>query len=136
LTTGHIARVSVLEKSAGARLSPDGCLSFADATFNLVIARLALHQVAGEFRRARLLREMRRVLKPGGKLVVIDRGLTHQHLNVLTSAEMRVINRRPECVMLLPRLEVLIAQAPLGRESWRTPLPARGHQRLRSSTER
>ena len=46
-------------------------LPFPDETFNAVTCTLALHHVAGEGRRT-AVEEMRRVVRPGGRLLVAD----------------------------------------------------------------
>lgn len=48
-------------------------LPFADGTFDSVLATIMLHHLPEDVRR-RGLREMRRVLKPGGRLFVVDFG--------------------------------------------------------------
>lgn len=48
-------------------------LPFADGTFDAVLATLMLHHLPDDLRR-RAIREMRRVLKPGGRLFVVDLG--------------------------------------------------------------
>jgi ubiquinone/menaquinone biosynthesis C-methylase UbiE len=46
-------------------------MSFADGTFDLVTCMLALHEMPAEDR-PRVLRECRRVMKPGGHILLID----------------------------------------------------------------
>ncbi|MFX5747261.1 class I SAM-dependent methyltransferase, partial [Acinetobacter baumannii] len=47
-------------------------LSFDDATFDVVVSMLCIHNIDGEPGRARALDEMVRVLRPGGAIVLAD----------------------------------------------------------------
>jgi ubiquinone/menaquinone biosynthesis C-methylase UbiE len=47
-------------------------LPFADASFDLVLSNIAVHNVPGGNRRERAIDEMVRVLKPGGRLAIAD----------------------------------------------------------------
>lgn len=47
-------------------------LPFKDATFDLVLSSLAIHNIPDSDQRALALREMVRVLKPGGQLAIFD----------------------------------------------------------------
>jgi len=49
-------------------------LPFASASFDLVVSSLALSNIRGAHGRAAALREMVRVLRPGGRLRIVDDG--------------------------------------------------------------
>jgi ubiquinone/menaquinone biosynthesis C-methylase UbiE len=51
--------------------APAQALPFADATFNLVLSTLMLHHLPGSARQQCVF-EMRRVLKPGGRILAVD----------------------------------------------------------------
>ncbi len=47
-------------------------LPFDDASFDVVVSSLALHNLADPADRARAVREVARVLKPGGRVLIAD----------------------------------------------------------------
>jgi arsenite methyltransferase len=47
-------------------------MPFPDASFDVVVANLAIHNVESPEGRAQAAREIRRVLKPGGRIAIID----------------------------------------------------------------
>jgi len=47
-------------------------MPFADAMFDLAVSSLAIHNIKGQSGRLKALGEASRVLKPGGKLVIVD----------------------------------------------------------------
>ena len=47
-------------------------MPFPDAMFDLVVSSLAIHNIKGEAGRFRALDETVRVLKPAGKLIIVD----------------------------------------------------------------
>jgi ubiquinone/menaquinone biosynthesis C-methylase UbiE len=91
-----------------------GAARYLAAIFDLVISRDALHYIASGPSRFRTLRDAARVLKFGGTLVVIDRGSVQPYLRLLNDVGLTVTERRPESLMILPRLEVLIARRSAG----------------------
>lgn len=52
-------------------------LPFPDASFDVVVSSLAIHNIAGAEGRDQALREAVRVLRPGGRLRIVDQRLGH-----------------------------------------------------------
>jgi SAM-dependent methyltransferase len=120
LTTGRLyhldlgpARVNEVVFLPSVRLLPGGALPFPDNSFDLVTARLAMHAVAEQPTRARIVREMIRVLKPHGQLVLADQDV-QQYVRLLRGAGLRDAHSRPESLLTLPRVDVLTAWKPVG----------------------
>jgi SAM-dependent methyltransferase len=73
---GVADRVEVLDGNA--------CqLPFPDASFDVILSNLVLHNIPCAADRARAVREMARVLKPGGRLAVVDIGYTRAYARTL-----------------------------------------------------
>src|SRR5262249_38523750 len=58
-------------------------LPFADATFDVVVSSLVLHNIPGQEDRRRAVREIARVLKPGGRVALLDLRHTGDYVRVL-----------------------------------------------------
>ncbi len=104
------------------RVEPMEALSFADQTFNVVVSSLVFHHLPDALKR-RALAEIRRVLKPGGRLLLVDLlGPTHRfllHSSLQTT---------------LPDLLPLLAEAGFLQVEWqRGPFPALGFLRGRTA---
>ena len=62
---------------------PVHSLHFRDNTYDVVVSSLAIHNLADDRERGQALREMLRVLKPGGRLLVFDTAETGYYAQVL-----------------------------------------------------
>lgn len=60
-------------------------LAFADQSFDLILSSKAVHKVRGRDNRRQTLQEMYRVLKPGGKLIIVDSWFTQQYQQDLSA---------------------------------------------------
>jgi arsenite methyltransferase len=60
-------------------------LVYPDANFDVVLSNLVVHNLAGADEREQALREMYRVLKPGGRLAMYDILRTREYVKVLES---------------------------------------------------
>lgn len=63
-------------------------LPFEDSSFDLVTASLAIHNVRAKDDRAAALREIARVLRPAGRVLIIDIARTAEYADVLGSCEL------------------------------------------------
>ncbi|WEN14225.1 class I SAM-dependent methyltransferase [Rhodanobacter sp. AS-Z3] len=60
-------------------------LPFADASFDLVVSNVAIHNISARAGRDRAIAEAWRVLRPGGKLLIADIGKTRQYQQSLAA---------------------------------------------------
>ena len=68
------ARIEGVAERVGVHDDDARALSFADRTFDVVVSMLCLHNIEDEAGRTAALREIVRVLKPGGTVVISDLG--------------------------------------------------------------
>jgi arsenite methyltransferase len=61
-------------------------LVYPDANYDVVVSSLAIHNIAEKDERAQAIREMWRVLKPGGKLLIFDIFRTRDYAKILSEA--------------------------------------------------
>ena len=69
-------------------------LPFADGTFDVVISNLAVHNIASSDGRRAAIGEAVRVLRPQGKLAIVDLWATNRHASQLREAGMTDVRRR------------------------------------------
>ena len=70
-------------------------LPFADATFDVVVSNFVLHEVKTEADREQMLRELVRVLKPGGRFVLVDFIFTGRSVETLQAIGIGDVKRVP-----------------------------------------
>jgi SAM-dependent methyltransferase len=86
-------------------------LPFSDASFDAVISMVVLHNIPSRQARDEALRELVRVLKPGGRMVIFDLMHASRYAEVLQDAGMKVENLSRDLLWLLP-CRSLLAQKP------------------------
>jgi ubiquinone/menaquinone biosynthesis C-methylase UbiE len=69
-------------------------LPFSDATFDLVVSSLAIHNIRANTDRQRAITEGFRVLKPGGRMVIADIRATAIYADALRSLGASDIKRQ------------------------------------------
>ena len=69
-------------------------LPFADDSFDLVLSSLAVHNISGRAGREKAISEAVRVLRPGGRLLIIDVRATRQYQAQLAKIGMNDVARR------------------------------------------
>ena len=87
-------------------------MPFADGAFDVAVSSWALHNIYEAAGREAALREIARVLKPGGRLVIVDIRHTSEYAQILGSEGMKNIQRRgPNFVFVIPSF-IVIAEKP------------------------
>jgi ubiquinone/menaquinone biosynthesis C-methylase UbiE len=69
-------------------------LPFEDDSFDLVLSSLAVHNISGRAGREKAISEAVRVLRPGGRLMIVDLRATRQHQTQLAKIGMNDVARR------------------------------------------
>jgi arsenite methyltransferase len=70
-------------------------LPFEDESFDLALSSLAIHNITDADGRAKAIDEAVRVLRPGGRLLVVDIGGTSKYVALLRERGMADVTRRP-----------------------------------------
>ena len=94
--------------SAGAQGMP-----FPDASFDVVVSNLCLHNIYDKATRGRALVEIARVLKPGGLALLSDYKLTGEYASALRGMGFEVEMRWGSFATTFPPLRVVIARKAL-----------------------
>jgi arsenite methyltransferase len=78
-------------------------LPFADATFDVVVSSWALHNIYDPAGREKALREIVRVLRPGGRVAILDISHTREYVRVLGEAGLADVSRSgPRFLFVIP----------------------------------
>jgi len=85
-------------KDADARQIP-----FADGAFDVIVSSLVLHNIHGRAERDTAVREIVRVLKPGGRVALLDVAHTNAYMQVLIDSGLADVRRsRPLLLFFAP----------------------------------
>lgn len=78
-------------------------LSFANDSFDVIVSSLVIHNIWGSSERARALREIARVLKPGGYVALLDVAYTDDYARILSQQNLQDVRRSsPRFLFLAP----------------------------------
>ncbi len=82
-------------------------LPFADASFDIVVSSLAIHNIENRAERAKAVREIARVLKPGGRAALMDIYHTRQYRKILRECGLVDVRlSRPNFMFVVPTFMV------------------------------
>jgi len=87
-------------------------MHFADASFDLVVSNLCLHNIYDRPTRRRAIEQIARVLKPGGTAFLSDYKLTGEYARQLRELGFAVERRRGSFITTFPPLTVVVARKP------------------------
>jgi len=98
-------RCEVLSQSADAMGFPDG-------TFDVVVSNLCLHNIYDKALREQALKEIARVLRPGGVALLSDYKHTREYARTLTAMGLVVERKMGNLLATFPPLAVVVARKP------------------------
>ena len=101
-------------------------LPFADGTFDVIVTKEALHNIDDAAERDTAVREITRVLRPGGRLFLADVGHTGRYLQVLRECGLEDLRRSAQSVPSLLIGAITFGFAYPANVTARKPAPAGG----------
>lgn len=87
-------------------------MSFADASMDVVVSNVCLHNIYQKPGRVKACQEIVRVLKPGGLAVISDYKLMREYRGEFTKAGLDVEMCPLDCTGTFPPLRILVARKP------------------------
>jgi arsenite methyltransferase len=88
-------------------------MSFPDATFDVIVSNLCIHNIYDAPTRRQALQQIVRVLKPGGIALISDYKRTGEYANEFHNSGLIVEKRRGSMLTTFPPLTVVVARKPL-----------------------
>jgi arsenite methyltransferase len=88
-------------------------MTFGDGTFDVIVSNLCIHNIYDKPTRHQALRQIVRVLKPGGVALISDYKLTGEYAEEFRKAGLIVEKRRGSLITTFPPLTVVIARKPM-----------------------
>ncbi len=85
-------------------------MPFADGSFDVVVSSLAIHNIYDQEGRKQAIREIFRVLKPGGKVALLDIKHTGEYADAFRQAGMKNVQRSGLHFFIFPPVRVVSAE--------------------------
>jgi ubiquinone/menaquinone biosynthesis C-methylase UbiE len=87
-------------------------MPFDEATFDVVVSSLALHNIPDAAERAQAVREIARVLKPGGRVALLDFQHTSEYAQALRELSWAGVELSGPQFLMFPPVRVVTAGKP------------------------
>jgi arsenite methyltransferase len=88
-------------------------LPFVDQTIDVVVSNLAIHNIPDKAGRARAVSEIARVLKPNGRVALVDFECTDEYLNTLHGLGWRAAQRSGLHFQIFPPVRIVTGKKPV-----------------------
>ena len=82
-------------------------MPYADATFDVIVSSLAIHNLPSKGDRAQAINEIVRVLKPGGKIALLDFRRTREYVQSLRANGMTSAIRSAPNLLMFPPIRIV-----------------------------
>jgi arsenite methyltransferase len=89
-------------------------MAFPDASFDVIVSNLCLHNIYNRALRRQAVQQIARVLKPGGVAILSDYKLTGEYASQLQQLGFQVERKWGNPLYTFPPLRIVVAQKPLG----------------------
>ncbi len=87
-------------------------IPFPDNTFDVILSNLVLHNIHGKEKRREALHEIVRVLKPGGRIAILDLAHTGQYVQTFRESGLAEVNRSWLRFLIFPPVRLVTATKP------------------------
>jgi len=87
-------------------------MPFPDATFDVAVASMAIHNIPSAAGRAKAIREIARVLKPGGRVALQDLMATSEYAQTLSELGWQGVKRSGLNLALWPPVRIVMGRKP------------------------
>jgi SAM-dependent methyltransferase len=88
-------------------------LPLPDSSVDAVVASLSIHNIPGKEGRIQAIREIQRVLKPGGQVALLDFMATEEYLNALRSLGWKEVQRSGSSFWMFPPVRIVRGKKPV-----------------------
>jgi arsenite methyltransferase len=106
------ARLEGVEKRIRLETGDMRKMPFADASFDAAVASLAIHNVPNRDGRSAAVREIARVLRPGGRVALLDFARTGEYLNTLRALGWTDVRRTGYSLHMFPPVRIVLGKMP------------------------
>jgi arsenite methyltransferase len=106
------ARLEGVEKRIRLETGDMRKMPFAEASFDAVVASLAIHNVSGREGRSAAVREIARVLRPGGHVALLDFVRTGEYVSSLRALGWTDVRRTAFSIQMFPPVRIVLGIKP------------------------
>ena len=110
--THHNLELEGISERCSLVSGPVQTMNFADASFDLVVSNLCLHNIYDERLRRAAVQQIARVLKPGGVALISDYKRTREYATIFRECGLKVELRWGSWLTTFPPLRVVLATKP------------------------
>jgi arsenite methyltransferase len=115
--TRHNLELEEIEDRCASLSVPAQEMPFPDATFDVIVSNLCIHNIYDREMRRRVLTQIARVLKPGGVAILSDYKLTGEYANQLRLEGFLIEKLWGNLLYTFPPLCIVVARKPLLSDS-------------------